>query len=78
MGVTTMLQYVAQFRLGVVWDAAVAVKQIQVRQVAANGGQRDEQAAAGRWRQPRLAGARRMRDRFAGNEPDQRMGEIIQ
>ena len=73
-----MLQYVAQFRLGVVRDAAIAIEQIQVRQVAANGGERDEQAAAGRWGQARLAGARRVRDRFAGNEPDQRMGEIIQ
>ena len=77
MGVTAMLQQVAQFRLRVVGDAAVAIEQVQVRQIAANGGERDEQPAPDVGGQSRLAGARRARDGFTGNEPDQGMGEII-
>ena len=60
-------------------DAAVLdFDTAQVRQIAANGGERDEQDAPRLGRHPRLAGTRRARDRFAGDEPDQRMGEIIQ
>jgi len=37
-----MLQQVAQFRLRAVGDAAIAVEQIQVREIAADGGDSDE------------------------------------
>ncbi len=77
MGVSAMLQHVAQFRLRVVGDAAIAVEQIQVRQIAANGGDGDEQPASDVGGQSRLAGTRRAPYGFTGNEPDKGVGEII-
>ena len=77
MGVTAMLEYVAQFGLRVVWHTAIAVKQIQVGQIAADAGQHHEQIAANVTWQSGLVRARALRYRLAGNHPDQRVSEVV-
>ena len=83
MGVTAMLEYIAQFGLRTVWHTAIAVEQIQVGQVAADGGQHDEQTSAYITWQSRITRPsgrvrlRALRHRLAGNHADQRVSEIV-
>ena len=85
-----MLEYIVQFGLRVMRHTAIAVQQIQVRQIAADGSQHHEQTAANlTWQagfvRPtgRMRGrARRtlgpaLRHRLSGNHPDQRVSEIV-